>query len=148
MSTRLNSNWIVGFTDGEGCFHVQVVRKKGMKYGFQIQPVFIISQHVQDIQLLHGLKKYFGCGTVSVNQEDCYHWRVTKRNHLLEHVIPFFEKHPLKGKRRVEFQRFREICLLMGNKVHLTEEGVQLVMHKAKALRIKPSKPFVLENSE
>jgi len=31
MSMQLNADWIVGFTDGEGCFHVAVNRHKDIK---------------------------------------------------------------------------------------------------------------------
>jgi len=140
MSMQLNADWIVGFTDGEGCFHVAVNRHKDIKYGFQIQPEFSITQHVQDIHLLYGLKEYFQCGTVCVNHGDRFQWRVRNRNHLVEIVLPFYEKHTLKRKRQLEFQRFREICRLMVKKVHLTEEGFPIIVQKAKSLRVKPMK--------
>ena len=46
-------------------------------------------------------------------------------DHLLERVIPFFEKHPLKTRKRVDFAKFRRVLLQMERGEHLTEEGVE-----------------------
>ncbi len=34
-------------------------------------------------------------------------------DHLNENIVPFFEKHPLKSKKRVDFAKFRKIVQLM-----------------------------------
>lgn len=124
MTTQLNAQWIVGFVDGEGCFHLDVHVKKDMRWGLQIQPEFTVVQNQVDIQILHALKEFFQCGSVGVNRRDehgtRYHYRVKSVQHLIEKVIPFFEQHHLKTKRKIEFQRFRRICLLM-NKGHHRE---------------------------
>ena len=137
MSVKLTPDWIVGFTDGEGCFCVSVNQNAQMRFGFSIQTEFTIVQHKVNIQLLYGLKHYFKCGTVGVNDGDRYHWRVCNRNHFQEILIPFFEHHPLKGKRYVEFNRFRDICRMLANKEHMSEEEFLLVMQKAKNLRVR-----------
>jgi len=140
---HLEPHWIVGFIDGEGCFAVSVNRHKDMKFGFQIQPEFTVTQHKRDIHRLYGLKSFFQCGIVAVNHGSIYHWRVRDRKHFLKTILIFFEKHPLKGKRQIEFLLFREIIHLMDKNVHLTEEGFNLVVAKAKALRFKTEEDSV-----
>ncbi len=137
MVAKLNSQWIVGFVDGEGCFYVGVIKNKTMTNGYQIQPEFTVVQHKRDIQLLHALKAYFNCGSVTVNHGDRYQWRVKNLDNFVNIIIPFFEKHKLKGKRGIEFQRFREICLLMKSGYHLTPDGFEICIEKAKNLRVK-----------
>lgn len=132
---KLDPQWIVGFVDGEGCFYVGVLKNNTMTSGFQIQPEFTVTQHSRDIQLLYGLKEYFQCGQVSVNNGESWHWRVKNLAHFTEIIIPFFEKHKLKSKRRVEFEKFRTICLKIRDKTHLTPEGFSEVSTLARELR-------------
>lgn len=62
MTTNLNTQWIVGFVDGEGCFNLDVHIKEDMKWGIQMQPEFTVVQIEYDVQILHALKAHFGCG--------------------------------------------------------------------------------------
>ena len=135
--SKLEAQWIVGFVDGEGCFYVGVTKNSSLTSGFQIQPEFTVVQHERDIQVLYDLKEHFKCGIVSQNHQTRYHWRVRKLDHLNDIVIPFFEKHQLRTKRGIEFQRFRKICLKMKEGLHLTPEGFEEVCHLAKNLRVK-----------
>ena len=47
--------------------------------------------------------------------------------HLLEHIVPFFVKHPLKTRKNVDFLKFRDVLLLMEAGNHLTAEGVERI---------------------
>ena len=123
MTTKLNPQWIVGFVDGEGCFNLDAHIKKDMKWKVQIQPEFTVVQNEIDLQILYALKEYFGCGTVTVNRTDKsgtrWQFRVKSITELTEKIIPFFEEHSLKTKKKIEFQSFRTICLQMKAKYHL-----------------------------
>jgi hypothetical protein len=134
---NLEPQWVVGFIDGEGCFYVGCLKRKDMKLGYQIQPELTVVQHEQDIQVLHGLKSFFKCGNVTKNHETRYCWRVKNLNHFLNIIIPFFEKHPLKTKRRQEFETFRTICLKMQKKEHLDPNKINEIMALAESLRIQ-----------
>ena len=124
---NLEAQWIVGFTDGEGCFHVAVNRHPDMKTGYQVLPEFTVVQHERDVQILHALKAYFGCGVVRSNHGDRMAYRVRGQQHLLERIIPFYEKHTLKTKKNVDFRKFRKILLMMQKGEHLTEAGVAAI---------------------
>lgn len=122
---NLDAGWITGFVDGEGCFYVGINSHKEMAAGFQILPEFTVVQHERDVQVLHALKNYFGCGVVRKNHDDRMVYRVRSVKHLLEDIVPFFEKHLLKTKKRVDFQKFRRILLMMEKGIHLTPEGIE-----------------------
>ena len=122
---NLEAQWITGFVDGEGCFHVGINKHAEMSVGFQVLPEFTVVQHERDVQVLHALKAHFGCGVVRRNHGDRMAYRVRGREHLLQRVVPFFEKHPLKTKKRQDFLKFRKVLLLMAQERHLTEEGVE-----------------------
>jgi len=122
MTTHLNPQWIVGFVDGEGCFNIDVHTKSDMRWGLQIQPEFTVVQNEIDVQILYAFKDFFQCGSVGVNRRDKhgtrYHYRVKNVKDLNEKIIPFFEKHSLKTKKKIEYQRFRRICLRMNQGYH------------------------------
>jgi hypothetical protein len=124
---KLDAQWIVGFVDGEGCFHVGINPHVEMAARFQVLPEFTVVQHQRDVQVLHALKSHFGCGVVRVNHGDRMAYRVRSQQHLLEKIVPFFVKHPLKTKKNVEFQKFRRILMLMSQGVHLKPEGIEAI---------------------
>ena len=121
---KLEAQWIVGFVDGEGCFHVGINPHAEMTAGFQVLPEFTVVQHKRDVQILHALKAHFGCGVVRVNRGDRMAYRVRGQEHLLERIIPFFMQHPLKTKKNVDFLKFRDCLLLMEKGAHLTAGGI------------------------
>jgi hypothetical protein len=124
---KLEAQWVVGFVDGEGCFFVGINPHPEMTAEFQILPEFTVVQHERDIQVLHALKAYFGCGVVRRNHGDRMCWRVRRQEHLAERIIPFFEKHPLKTKKRLDFLRFRDVVRLMTQGGHLEPEGIERI---------------------
>ena len=139
---ELDAQWIVGFVDGEGCFHVGINPHPEMTAGFQVLPEFTVVQHERDVQVLHALKAYFGCGVVRKNNGDRMAYRVRGYEHLSKYIVTFFEKHPLKTRKRVEFMKFREIVNLMNQGEHLSRDGVEKIRAIAnqmnrKALKIK-----------
>jgi len=128
---KLDAEWITGFVDGEGCFFVGINKHSEMTAGYQVLPEFTVVQHERDVQLLHALKKYFGCGVVRTNHGDRMAYRVRGKNHLLERIVPFFEKHPLKSKKRLDFAKFRRALLMMEAGDHLKSEGVEKIRRLA-----------------
>jgi hypothetical protein len=122
---KLDSQWVTGFVDGEGCFHVGINAHPEMTAGYQVLPEFTVVQHKDDAQLLHALKSFFGCGVVRTNHGDRLAYRVRGKEHLLERIVPFFVEHPLKSRKRVDFEKFRRVLLMMKAGDHLKAEGVE-----------------------
>ena len=131
---RLEAQWIVGFVDGEGCFHVSLNAHKEMSVGCQVLPEFTVVQHGKDVQILHALKGYFGCGVVRKNHGDRMAFRVRSIEHLRDIIIPFFMKHSLKTKKHVDFLKFRDVLLLMEKKRHLEKGGIEEIRAIAKQM--------------
>ncbi len=126
-SSRLEAQWVVGFVDGEGCFYVGINAQPEMKTGYQVLPEFTVVQHQRDVQLLYALKQFFGCGVVRRNHGDRMAYRVRSLEHLVKYVIPFFEKHPLKSKKHLDFLKFRRIVIMMQRNEHLTPDGIERI---------------------
>src|SRR5579863_5081409 len=121
---QLNPDWVVGFVDGEGCFFVGIQRNPTVKIGFQVIPEFRVVQHKRDLDVLYALKTFFGFGRVCQNHDDRWEYRVRRLDQLRE-VGVFFQSHRLKTKKRVDFQRFRDVLTMMEEGRHLTKEGLR-----------------------
>ena len=120
---ELSPDWVVGFVDGEGCFYVGINRHPEMSVGYQVLPEFRVVQHERDVQILYALKRFFGAGVVRRNRDDRQELRIRELK-ALTRVVEFFEKHPLKTKKHVDFRRFARIIHKMEQGKHLTLEGL------------------------
>lgn len=122
MATEiLNPNWLAGFVDGEGCFYVRLSQR-------QIQLDFSISQSDRDLGLLNYIVSYLNSGAVRTNSRNSVaSFSVTKFSDIIEKLIPFFDTYPLQGSKLSDYLCFRQVAMLMKDKVHLTKEGADQI---------------------
>ena len=121
---RLSAKWIVGFTDGEGCFHVAINKLPKMTLGWQVLPEFRIVQHQRDDEVLYRIKKFFNFGKITKNHGDRNEFRVRGLENLKK-IILFFEEYPfMTDSKKKNFEVFSQIIHLMDNKEHLEKEGL------------------------
>ena len=147
---RLDALWIVGFVDGEGCFHISINRIPEMTLGWQVLPEFRIVQHEKDAAVLHKIKDYFGFGEVTINCSDHHGTRMNFRVRGLENlnkVVKFFKKYPLITSKRKNFEIFSEVIQIMNDKKHLTKEGLDSIAKLVSGMNKKPILSY-LESSE
>ena len=147
-SLRLTPEWIVGFIDGEGYFHVGISKHDDLRSGFQVLPELTVVQHKRDIDLLYELRSVMNCGVVRRNHGDRFCWRVRSLKNLNEVIIPFFDKYPLKSKKVLDYQKFREVIMMMQQGEHLTKEGFSQILKIASEMnRCKPKSWLDLRES-
>ncbi len=147
---RLDANWIVGFVDGEGCFHISINKIPKMSLGWQVLPEFRIVQHEKDEDTLRKIKHYFGFGDVKVNRTDHYGTRKEFRVRGIENLnklITFFRKYKLNTSKRRDFEIFSQVIQKMNNKKHLTKEGLDNIAQLVSRMNRKPELKY-LESSE
>lgn len=58
----LNPWWVTGFVDAEGSFSMSIIKSKTAAIGWTIEPCFIITLHVRDLELLYYIKNFFSVG--------------------------------------------------------------------------------------
>lgn len=143
--TQLNNAWVLGFTDGEGCFFIGINKTK-YGLGFQILPEFVIVQHKRDLQLLYALKSFWGVGVVRKNHGDRFCYRVRGFKNLRHVIVPFFETHGLKTKKKVDFLKFRKVILLIEKKAHLTLHGLLAIDLIASQMNTKKRTRLILKH--
>ena len=152
----VNIGWIVGFVDGEGCFCLGFVRqsdrakRKGYKTGYQVFHEFAVTQGAKSLSVLHRLREFFGVGRVYANKrydnhkEHLYRYVVRKRNELVKVIIPFFRQNPLRTMKAQDFEKFARCVELMGNKHHLTREGLIEIAQITETMNRQKSKQNII----
>lgn len=124
----LDPNWIVGFTDGDGSFLVHVQNVPSSKLGKTVKLQFKITQDERDIEVLKLILLYLNCGTLRTSDGSCKIVTVTKFADIINIIIPFFQKYPIQGIKRLDFTDFVKVAELINNKQHLTKEGLDQIL--------------------
>jgi|SRR5690242_1892963 LAGLIDADG DNA endonuclease family protein len=145
--------WIVGFVDGEGCFSISVVRNHVCRLGWQVQHEFSVTQAASSRSALELLAVEFGCGRVIENarhddhREPLLRFSVKRRSELLVRVVPFFEEHPLRTAKRLDFERFSAVLRQMQHGLHLEEAGLRSIARETERMNRRQRSRY-LESSE
>ena len=125
--------YISGYVDGEGCFAVAVNRNPSCRSGYQLVPEFHVSQNGDRAQVLGLIRERLGgCGSIKSNgrEDRALVYVVRRRQHLLERVIPFFERSPLLSSKE-DFEKFAAIVRSMAFGQHRTAEGFSQLLDEA-----------------
>jgi len=123
------SYWISGFTDGEGCFTISIIKNSTTRFGKQIFPEFVITQGAKSLPALKEIQKFFGCGSIVLNKrydnhnEHLYRYCVRSISDLNSIIVPFFERFQLHTYKRNDFLIFKKVVAMMLHKEHLVEKG-------------------------
>ena len=130
----VSNEYIVGLTDGEGCFYVNVWKSNAYRAGFAVQMHFHIKMQEKDRNLLEKVKNTIGCGAVYFQKEQranhcqCYRYTVSAKRDILNTVIPFFKIYPLQSaSKQANFKLFCQIAHLVNQDVHKTEKGIEKI---------------------
>ena len=131
--------YIAGFVDGEGSFHVAVQRSRFTKVGLQVIPEFHVSQNRERVAILKLIQATLGCGYIKANHRTNARDRtmvlvVRNRRDLTERVVPFFERFPLRSSKQREFQSFATVVQAMQRGEHLTKAGMTRILRRAFAM--------------
>jgi hypothetical protein len=132
----ITADWVVGFVDGEGCFSIGFVRqpdrasRKGYKTRYQVSHRFAVVQGARGRRCLEELEEFFGVGAVSINRrydnhkEHLHRYGVQRRDDLLNVIVPFFRRHPLRTSKRDDFEGFAQSLEICRSSRHMTAGGL------------------------
>lgn len=132
----LTPDYIVGLTDGEGCFYVNIrpPNKRWSRSKSGVATHFYLKMREDELELLRQVKKFFNCGAIyhqkdkRVNHASCYRYEINAQKDIHGVLIPFFDKHPLRSLKRRDYQIFRKIAMMVKDKKHREEEGIQKIL--------------------
>jgi hypothetical protein len=63
---------------------------------------------------------------VKYNNRSVCEFIITKIDNIVNDIIPFFDKHNIRGSKYSNFLDFKSVALIIKNKEHLKEDGVAL----------------------
>jgi hypothetical protein len=119
----LKPDYIVGLTDGEGCFLVQI------RTDCRIVLRYFITQRFDNKELLDKVFDFFKIGYVyrkfqgNDKKKMTFVFEVTKQDDIQNVIIPFFRKYPLQGVKNESFRRF--VCIARLLKIVKIQENLQ-----------------------
>ena len=124
-------DYIVGLTEGEGCFLVSLRKDNRIEFRF------FIAQAIGNKPLLEEIKKFFVVGSVYQKSNvkgklPAYVFEISKRDDIYKVLIPFFQRYKLKGIKARSFSVFEEIARLVKgrqDKRKLTKEELDYITY-------------------
>ena len=142
MSEDISNEYLAGFADGEGCFYVGIVPAKTARFGWQVITEFRVSQNPQGRQILEIFCERLGCGTIKPNHrlsliDKTFVFVVRDQQDLLSKVVPFFERHPIRSGKRIQFEKFRAVLLMIQKRKHLTRDGLAEIVEIASEMNTR-----------
>lgn len=130
----VSADYIVGLTDGEGCFYVNLGKFSAYRSGSRVQLHFHLKLQEADRDLLLKVCDTLGCGNVyfqkeqRLNHTQCYRYTVSAQRDIFSTIIPFFKKHQLQtASKRKSFDLFCRIANMVEAKKHLTPHGIERI---------------------
>lgn len=108
--------WLRGFTDGEGCFMLNInnyKNKEGVVTSKGITLKYTIFLHKDDAPMLKQIKNRLGLGTVRI-YERFVSFEVTKQKEI-EKIIEIFSQNPLNTSKHLNFLEFKKAYSLYIN---------------------------------
>lgn len=102
--------WLVGFTDGDGCFNIYINEKNN-----KIIFTFKIGQKANNKQVLFYIKKNLGIGRIIIDKNGMANFIVTKKNHIKDIIIPIFKSNKLLTSKEYNFILFKKCFLIYIN---------------------------------
>jgi len=118
-------NWISGFVSGEGNFDAGI-RKSTNKIGFRTYLRFRIPQHARDVNLIKLIILYLGAGRLEQDgRKPLVYLVIGNFTDLTQIIIPFFNKYPILGVKKLDYQDWCKIASLISTGANLTPEGFE-----------------------
>lgn len=122
--------WLSGLTQADGSFVVCFEKRKEGKLPYRPRPVFVLTQHISELEMIKALHTYIGVGKLRINR-DAVNLVINKQDDLINIILPHFEKYPCRGGKHMSYLVFRQVVLLMQDKKHLNPEGFISILNLA-----------------
>lgn len=132
----ITPDYILGFSDGEGCFTLHIWKREKNSFGLNFTPSFSISQNTHSRKVLDEIQEFFQCGFVRKDRKT-HKYEVRDLKNLEQKIIYFFQQNILRTQKKQDFLVFCEICNLLKNKAHSDLPGVRKLIDLAYSMNQK-----------
>lgn len=126
-------NWLVGFTDGDGCFNIDL-REKEQKVNF----TFKLDQNNYNLRILYLIKSKLKIGLINNSKGGASTYRVRDREQIKNQIIPIFDLIPLRTSKEFNYLKFKKAIEIWENP-NLTKENKIKQIKEIKETKIPPN---------
>lgn len=99
------NEWLVGLTDGDGCFSVS--KTKSGSYSFD----FKIAQSFYNYRLFYFIKKKLGFGSITKASDTVIQYRIRNAKVLKKVILPIFDNYPLHSSKYYSYIKWKTALL-------------------------------------
>jgi len=124
-------DWMAGFASGDSSFNIKTSNSPTSLLNKRVQLRFGIGLNIREKALIEYLPAYFG---LTDNIKNVYfdsnsaRFETVKFSDITDKIIPFFDKHSIRGKKSLDFIDFKQAAGIIKCKDHLTLEGLQQIL--------------------
>jgi hypothetical protein len=124
-SVSLNTSWLCGFTDAEGCFMLNIRQKKDGVVSVRAR--YSITQKTEPI--ITAIRNLFVKTDTNKRYDpswEGYEFYIGNKKARVK-LIQYFQRYKLKTKKRIAYLHWRNAHHLIVKKIHLTVEGYRII---------------------
>lgn len=115
--------WLVGFTDGDGNFHIS---HQGDKWGLSYK----VAQSRYNLRVLHYIKKQLGAGSITKDGTKAQYF-IRDRKIIETVIIPIFDKYPLLTTKHFDYVKIKKALVILNNtSISKQEKNIKLLAIK------------------
>ncbi|WP_262366749.1 LAGLIDADG family homing endonuclease [Bacillus wiedmannii] len=112
---------------GEGSFNIRIDKSKTYTCGYSIRLTFSVALKRSDKRILTFIRNKLKCGKVTVRKNKV-EYTVVNLTDLVEVIIPFFSKYPLKNIKAKDFILFKIICYKIIKGEGKRKDGIKKIL--------------------
>lgn len=120
--------WLRGFADANGSFDIFISKSKTHKLGKNVTLLFSITQKYPDL-LNQIITAFNGGSLISPSNDNCYRYSTVTFKHAIDRAKYFDEFSLLNNQKWLRYCSWKKALLLIINKEHLTEKGLEKVQN-------------------
>lgn len=121
----LEDQFIIGFIDGDGSFHISFAKNRKIQLGFHI------TQHSSSSELLGKVKERIGCGIIKKKSSTEIRYQIDNFNEIMENLIPFMDKYRLHTNKQQHYNIFKEVGEMIKENRHKSEVDFNKIIELA-----------------
>jgi hypothetical protein len=106
LNVELSFNeWLVGFTDGDGCFSMTKCKNGSWQFTFKI------GQSAYNTRILLYIKKKLGYGSITKDGNDLVQYRIRDTKVLKNVILPIFDQYSLHTSKQYHYELWKKALL-------------------------------------
>lgn len=122
-NSLLDNHWLAGFIDSDGSFQIKIINRVNRK----LEEVRLSLQIDQKTDQILNIIKNELKGSIGYRKTtDCYYYSSVNFNSAYLYIT-YLDKYHLQSSKIVSFNKWRSVYIMIMNKKHLTQEGIDQI---------------------